>query len=36
VHVAGVKDECAAEARELLALVIEASNTHVDLRMLPI
>jgi hypothetical protein len=36
VHVTGVEDERAVEARELSALVIEASNTLVHLRMLPI
>jgi hypothetical protein len=35
VHLAGVEDEHAIEAGELLTLVIEASNTVVDLRMLP-
>jgi hypothetical protein len=35
VHLAGVEDEHAVEAGELLTLVIEASNTVVDLRMLP-
>jgi hypothetical protein len=36
VHVVGVEEECAAEARELAALVIEASNVLVDHKMLPI
>jgi hypothetical protein len=34
--VAGVKDECAAEARKLLTLVMGISNALVDLRVLPI
>jgi hypothetical protein len=34
--VARVEDERVAEARELAALIIEASNTLVDLGMLPI
>jgi hypothetical protein len=36
VCVAGVKDELAAEARELSMLVVEVSNALVDLRMLAI
>jgi hypothetical protein len=36
VHVARVEEERAIEAGELAALVIEASNILVDLRMLPI
>jgi hypothetical protein len=36
MRMARVKDEHAAEAIELLALVVEASNALVDLRMLPI
>jgi hypothetical protein len=36
VRVAGVEDERAAKARELSALVMEASNALVDLGMLPI
>jgi hypothetical protein len=36
VHVAGVEDERVVEAGELSTLVMEASNTVVGLRMLPI
>jgi hypothetical protein len=36
MRMAGVKDEHAAEAIEMLALVVVASNALVDLRMLPI
>jgi hypothetical protein len=36
VRMAGVEDERAAEAGDLSALVIEASNALVDLRMLPV
>jgi hypothetical protein len=34
--VAEAKEEHATQARKLVALVIEASNTIMDLRMLPI
>jgi hypothetical protein len=36
VHVAGVKNEHAVEDGELSTMVMEASNTVVDQRMLPI
>jgi hypothetical protein len=36
VHVPEVEDEHATEAGEPSALVVEASNALVDLRMLPI
>jgi hypothetical protein len=36
VCVAMVEEECVAKAEELVALVIEASNGLMDLRMLPI